>query len=194
MLPPKESASPYLVNPVTVNTTGSGVRTSTRSPNWNPPATAEPLSITISLLVLGATPVATRWGFNESSVIQLSARVGGPLPPNGVPSLPTICAKPLMTGCAVRTPSTCSISGSNSAGTAAFTSPRCPLTIVLPCTTASTPALADAKTSSKDARIVSPSTSVPVRKLTPSAIAEISPIRRRLCPSAPLRAKVRIIG
>jgi hypothetical protein len=128
----------------------------------------------------GARPSAICQGLILGSAIQFPAWVGGPLPPNGSPSDPTIWPIPEISGAAVATPSTVATSSTTEASSRPRSLSSSLPTSMLLRTIASVPALASPYMSPKPVSIVSPSTSVPDRNATPSTTAELVASRRRL--------------
>ena len=192
---PRLSSPPIVRTPTTSTCVGLGVSTVIVSPIAMSWSSATCLSIATSPSDSGARPSATSHGLRPGSGVQLAAIVGGPLPPIGLPFLPTIWPNPLTAGSATRTPSTSrTVSTSDSS-----IRPRCvPWSSVLTSdalrTTASVPALTSVNKSSKPARMVSPSTNVPTRKATPSTTANTVPNKRRLCAHSPLRLTLSMCG
>lgn len=130
----------------------------------------------------GARPTASSYGLSSGSWIQLPARVGGPWPPMGFPSVAISWPAPWMSAAAAATPDVCSIFFTRVVLTGCRVpspSPDTVTTLALR-TTASVPLAASANIVSKLARRVSPMTSVPARKATPSSTAVKVPANRRL--------------
>lgn len=186
---PMPSSPPKVARPTTVTPTGSGVRSTVRSPTFRPPLSAAPRLITTSPDAAGTRPSASRYGLSSGSSIQLPATVGGPCPPTGLPSEPTSCPAPWMLGTAAATPGVFSIRLTRFVRTGCrvpWPSPETVTTLELR-TTASVPLLAPANMVSKLPRSVSPMTSVPARKATPSSTAVKVPAKRRLWARSELR-------
>ena len=179
--PVDESSTPNEAIPTIVTGMACGTSTVVLSPTLRFPTVAAPSLMTISPAAAGATPLVIRAVVSSGSSIQLWANVGGPCPPIGLPSLPTIWPAPSIVGTATSTPSTLATSPTTDSGTGARCSPAAVATDVDPWTTTLMPALAWANAVLNEARMVSPSRRVPAKKATPKMIADDVPMRRRLC-------------